>query len=109
MTKQAERQQRLHELDQRLQRFQREHPVQAWVVAFGIAAVVAALIFLLVHFIQKGTPMKTLGAVAVGIALVMLAARTIFAASVHDLVALFIIGLVVSRTVDLFGSWVLKN
>ena len=56
MTKQAERQQKLHELDERLQRFQHEHPVQAWAIALGIAAVVAALIFLLVHFIQKGTP-----------------------------------------------------
>jgi hypothetical protein len=56
MTIQAERQEKLQELDQPLQRFQHEHPVQAWAAMFGVAAVFTALVWLLVDFIEKGKP-----------------------------------------------------
>jgi Flp pilus assembly protein TadB len=46
MTKQAERQRKLQELDKRLQRLQREHPVQAWAVTFGIGAAFVGLLWL---------------------------------------------------------------
>jgi hypothetical protein len=45
--------------------------------------------------------------IAIGAVLVLFAARTIFAATSHDLVALFIIGLVVSRAVDF--AWTLRK
>jgi hypothetical protein len=54
MTKQAEqRQRKLQELDERLQRWQREHPIQAWAVALGIAAIFLVVGWLLVKLLPE--------------------------------------------------------
>jgi hypothetical protein len=49
------RQKQLREFDERLLRWQHEHPVQAWTVAFVIAGLLAGLVWLFGYFIQKGT------------------------------------------------------
>jgi len=55
MTKQAEGQRKLHELDRRLQRWQCEHPVQAWAVALCIAAIFLVVVCLLVKLLPGKT------------------------------------------------------